>query len=183
MIWDIYANSVPFKDLNYNPELFYRISRDDSDRQGWDFGIYEHESNGRSGTDSRSWDRIYVRYRDVYQVSSEQVLLWNAKIWIPFNYDSTNSNLPEYRGIWELNFSLTNLLGNSFDESDLLFRLYPGGQFYINPFLGGQELTFRIKSKARKLLLPIVFQFFHGYGEYLLEYNNDHFGVRIGFGF
>lgn len=183
MIWDIYKTSAPFKDLNYNPELFYRITLDDKDRVGWDFGIYEHESNGRDGSASRSWDRIYVRYRDVYSINHDYHLLWNAKLWFPFNMDESNKNLPEYRGIWEINLSLTNIFGETFDESDLILRLYPGGKLYINPIAGGQELTLRMKRKVRKLLLPVVVQFFHGYGEYLLEYNNDHVGLRVGFGF
>jgi outer membrane phospholipase A len=74
-------------------------------------------------------------------------------------------------------------MGDSFEKDDLTLRIYPGGWLNINPFSGGQELTFRLKTKARRFLPVAVAQIFHGYAENLLDYREDRFGFRIGIGF
>lgn len=60
--WNIGKPSAPFEENNYNPEVFL-------DYQVKGSGIYldhvviggEHESNGRDGAESRSWNRVYLQ--------------------------------------------------------------------------------------------------------------------------
>ncbi|MDH5561432.1 MAG: phospholipase A, partial [Deltaproteobacteria bacterium] len=61
--WQVFdlENSRPFRETNYNPELFFRSDIVTTDHLGsfaLDFG-YEHESNGAREPISRSWDRLY----------------------------------------------------------------------------------------------------------------------------
>jgi outer membrane phospholipase A len=183
MIWEILEPSAPFRDLNYNPDIFYRWSLGSKESGQWlDFGIYEHESNGQAGSASRSWDRAYLRYQFKTDLGSNAQIQWGFKIWLPYGL-SDNPDLPQYRGIWEINIDFSQFLGPSFEASNIFLRLYPGGASYINPLRGGQEVTFRIKSRWRPLLLPWVAQIFHGYGEDLLNYQDEHWGFRIGLGF
>ncbi len=60
--WLDAENSRPFRETNYNPELWYRFrpGRLWPDWLGLDAG-FEHESNGEDVPESRSWDRLYVR--------------------------------------------------------------------------------------------------------------------------
>jgi len=73
MMWDLFTKrSSPFRDINFNPEVFYRLNLNDQPSFQWlDFGIYEHESNGKDGGDSRAWDRIYLRYATTFPIQSE----------------------------------------------------------------------------------------------------------------
>lgn len=56
--WQVYdaENSRPFRETNYNPEVFLRFGGPNFIA---DLG-YEHESNGQSDPMSRSWDRVYL---------------------------------------------------------------------------------------------------------------------------
>src|SRR3546814_557189 len=60
--WQLYnaSESRPFRETNYNPELFYRWKPHFAicSNCGFDFGG-EHESNGLEVPDSRSWNRLY----------------------------------------------------------------------------------------------------------------------------
>ena len=65
--WQAYNNdsSSPFRETNYEPEIFWRLTRP-TQRFGFssqeiDVGVV-HESNGRSQLLSRSWNRVYLRY-------------------------------------------------------------------------------------------------------------------------
>ncbi|MGK5084369.1 phospholipase A [Bdellovibrionota bacterium FG-1] len=102
----------------------------------------------------------------------------------PASFHTQNPDLAEYRGLWEINLTLTDFLGGFFsDRAELSLRLYPGGQSNLNPLHGGQELTFRAKT-APKVFLPLfVVQLFHGYGEGLLDYQMSRWGLRAGIGF
>ena len=184
MMWDIFKTSAPMRDLNYNPEIFYRFSLSDRRPEQWlDFGIYEHESNGLAGDGSRSWNRTSLRYHSSTTFTHDSRLLWSIKAWIPYLYDSTSPDIPKYRGVWELNMEFCNIMGGFVQPGDVLLRIYPGGASYTNPLKGGQEITLRMKSRWQGFLMPIMVQFFHGYAESLLNYNQETMALRAGIGF
>lgn len=184
MMWDLWKDSAPIVDTNYNPDIFYRWFASE-DKNTWvDFGFWEHESNGQSDPTTRSWDRSYLRYRSVTDLGSHGTkLYWSFKGWISYRDDSENSDINNYRGLWELNLSLANLLSDNFQPDDLTFRLYPGGKSCIDPTAGGQELTLRLRPYFRNFLREAVVQVFHGYGESLLFYDQTRWRLRIGIGF
>ncbi len=61
--WQAYDhnNSAPFRETNYNPELFFRPEPIpfQGGRAGVDLG-FEHESNGQRPPISRSWNLLYA---------------------------------------------------------------------------------------------------------------------------
>ena len=63
--WQAYdiKNSAPFRETNYNPEIFYRFAKQPvkSGQLGLDVGI-EHESNGQAMPLSRSWNLLYAAH-------------------------------------------------------------------------------------------------------------------------
>ena len=184
MIWQFVRANSRFSDLNYNPEIFYRFPLGDGTR--WvDFGPFEHESDGKSGVNARSWNRTYVRGHDAWALGSTARLTGEFKAWVPYFIDPSSKNIPEYRGLYETNLTLSNFLGGFFDCDELTFRLYPGGPSDVDPTRGGQELTLRLHwSRHKRKATPVLtFQVFHGFAESLLTYNRSYWAWRAGIGF
>jgi phospholipase A1 len=183
MMWDLWADSQPMRDLNYNPETFYRFIFNQENNLWLDLGL-EHESNGLAGDLSRGWNRVYLRYSSSATLPMEHGLFWSVKAWFPFGYDSTSLDIAKYRGLYEFEVTIRNMLEILFDRDDFTLRIYPGGPSFINPLSGGQELTLRFNFKFMRNFLPIfVIQFFHGCGENLLDDSKEHLELRAGVGF
>lgn len=184
MFWEVAKESSPFEDVNYNPEIFYRLYEGDSRKTWADIGIYEHESNGRDMEYSRGWNRFYLLYSmEAFDVDAAKLYI-SFKGWVPYDVEDTNEDITEYRGLYEINFTLAQFLGASFDQSDLILRIYSGGNAGIDPTNGGQELTLRLRGEITKEFLPVLtFQLFNGYGESLLNYNQRETEFRVGIGF
>ncbi|MEZ8025719.1 phospholipase [Enterovibrio norvegicus] len=54
--WEAYDSSAYFRDSDYNPELFYRLTF-----ENWQTSIgFEHQSNGAGGDIEVSWNRAYI---------------------------------------------------------------------------------------------------------------------------
>jgi outer membrane phospholipase A len=182
MMWDLFAPSPHFYDINYNPEFFYRYKLDGSE-QWFDLGPFEHESNGLGGELERSWYKSSVRYHTRTEIGERAKVYWDIKAWIPWHSNGNTDQIERYRGIGELNVTLSDFLGPFFEKGDLILRIYPGGASAINPVYGGQELTFRAKARYRAFLPLFVAQIFHGYGENLLDLQDNRWGIRAGIGF
>ena len=184
MIWQFIRQNSHFSDVNYNPEIFYRCHLDERSR--WvDLGIFEHESDGKSGTTTaRSWNRTYLRGHDEWSLGDGMRLRAEFKAWVPYLLDPASKNLPQYRGLYETNLILSNVIGGIFDRDDLILRLYPGGASDVNPAQGGQELTLRLHPRRPKSAVPVVtLQVFHGFAESLLTYRRSYWAWRAGIGF
>jgi len=184
LMWDLFKKGAPISDVNFNPELFYRVYTSEVSNQWLDFGIFEHESNGHGANpQERSWNRASLTYHSGETLGEKSRVLWSFKAWLPFTLNSNNSDLSRYRGIWELQMTLVNLLGPFFEANELSLRLYPGGPWLSNPIAGGQELTLKTKINFKPFLPFFVMQIFHGYGENLLNYNDERTAFRVGIGF
>ena len=183
MMWDLFTSSPFFHDLNYNPEFFYRWMLDPTRDRWLDFGPFDHESNGLGGANERSWNQFYIRYHMSKKLGEKCKLIYSFKLLYSYWFNPSNTDLPQYRGVWETEITLSNFLGPFFEFDDLSLRLYPGGTSYTDPTQGGQELTFRAKSAGRSFLPLFVMQLFHGYAENLLNYQENRFVFRAGFGF
>jgi outer membrane phospholipase A len=183
MLWDLFRSSPYFYDINYNPLVFYRLNFSQNQAQWLDLIAWEHESNGKGGDLEKAWDRVAVSYHFENKVGHHSKLSWDLKAWFPFRYNPNNQNLADYRGLWEVTVGLSQFLGDSFEYDDLILRIYPGGPSKLNPISGGQELTFRVKTNNHNFMPLWIAQVFHGYGEYLMDYNQNHWGIRAGLGF
>ena len=163
--WDIYDESSPFADNNYNPGLLLiKPVIDKNQLLGVASFSFEHESNGRQGLESRSWN--YFTLSGIYFFNAyfyAQVKLWYG--WI----GGENPDLFDYRG-----YGLVALNYRSFNDKF-------GVSFVINPCketVNTQlELTFQPNKNANQYLF---LQWYQGYGESLLEYNQYASMVRIG---
>ncbi len=168
--WQAYnaANSSPFRETNYNPEIFYRAAPGTLPLKSWGMDIgAEHESNGQGGALSRSWNRVYLA---PYLPHGQS--LWYWKFWLrvpePAATDD-NPDITDYTGWSELHYR----------------HRFSNGQF-VHVMLRGNPATQK-GAVSINYSLPgppdsyyYVIRLFSGYEESLIDYNRSN--TRIGLG-
>ncbi|SDI53742.1 phospholipase A [Winogradskyella thalassocola] len=171
--WNIYEDSFPFKDINFNPSI--AIGKFFYDKENRLKGVgtlsFEHESNGRDSIASRSWNRINLEYTTgIYKNT-----VASFKAWLPFSYKEGNPDLLEYVGLGQINVSHT------YQPDKLIFdlRLRKGLNFegkgsvrarvYYNPF--GNNISNQY----------LMLEWYVGQAEGLLNYQQSQSMIRIGY--
>lgn len=170
------SDSSPFRDTNHEPEIFFTFLTNQSvlgmKNRLLSFGI-NHQSNGRSGSISRSWNRIFMEF-----VLERGDFYLSVKPWwrIP---ESEKDDPNDSSG--DDNPDITDYMGNG-----EILGLYE---------LGGHRLGFKLRNNLRSEnrgafqldwsiptggLFKLYVQYFNGYGETLLDYN--YHSNRIGVG-
>ena len=160
--WDIYADSSPFYENNYQPEIYTQIPVDFYNFNHIRFGFL-HDSNGKGELESRSWNRIYSSFELDFGKLSLTPRLW---LRLPDNKDD-NPAIVKYNGIIDLTayYKLHNgsfiqsIFSNNlrFDKEnkssfELRYLHYIGDGFYIylSGFSGyGYELVYYKKYQNR----------------------------------
>ncbi|MDU1891399.1 MAG: phospholipase A [Dysgonomonas sp.] len=167
--WDVYAESAPFRDTNYNPSIgLGKYIIHNNKLMGAAFAQIEHESNGRDGEDSRSWNMITLSNKYFFNPR----LALELKVWIPFVDGGENKDLLDYRGLGttSVNYITKNRL------LWLTAELNPRkGWGNINTTL---TVSYKISSKANQYLYA---RFYNGKGDSLLDYNKYDMNIRFGF--
>lgn len=178
-LWQIWnsAESSPFRNTDYEPELIYVIPVAERFGQlplGWQFSMVQlgmaHQSNGQSDPLSRSWNRVYAGVG----LEKDQIKLM-AKLWhrLAEGGDDDNPDLTSYRGRGEIQLSWP--MGPA--TASVLYR-----STFRNTSRGGWEFSWSrpIDSEHYKGLRWYA-QFFSGYGESLIDYNfkQHSFGVGV----
>ena len=165
--WDMYDSSAPFRDNNFNPGLMLaKPIISDNKLKGMAYMALEHESNGKGGEESRSWN--YLVFSGAHFLNAR--ISVQAKFWAGW-LSSDNKDLYNYRGIGILAFNYRTL-----DERFVLSAvLNPRKQVWkVNTQL---EMSYKVTPKSNQY---IFLQWFQGYAENLLEYNQYSSMVRIG---
>jgi phospholipase A1 len=177
--WQAYNTDISsaFRETNYEPELIF------SYKMPWSlFGLtinhsnlsFTHQSNGQAGGLSRSWNRVIGGFTVV-----DEDLIWNLRAWyrIPEEEkrgsdDPTgddNPNIEDYMGYGELGLlwqvsqtqNLSFMFRNNF-KSDNKGAVKIGWSFPLSKHLRGYV------------------QYFNGYGESLIYYNEKVSRIGIG---
>jgi len=178
--WEAFnsSDSSPFRETNYNPELFYRIPPGSKllNNLGLDVGV-EHESNGRNLPLSRSWNRLYItpyytRARDLFYL----------KLWHRFAEDVKNSSLDpsgddnpdiqDYYGYSEIHYVR---LSRHMHRFQVMLR----GNY--NTAKGAVSVIYDIPSGSKDMNYRI--SLWNGYGESLIDYNRSITRIGIGVSF
>jgi phospholipase A1 len=171
--WQTSAESSPFRESNYKPELFVQFPYKNSETlKGFKVSIM-HESNGRNNENSRSWNRLYLE--SYLQFSNLFVI---PRVWyrIPEKgEDDDNPDIYNYYGYGDLTL------------------LYPYGKHTFELMLRNNiRLNENNKGAAQLnwtfplpefLSTPNSYGFlqaFTGYGESLIDYDREI--NKIGFG-
>lgn len=169
-IWNVMEESLPMRDINYNPGigLAKPIKTNDGRFVGvFQFGI-EHESNGRDSIFSRSWNRI--TFGGNVMISPR--LNVHGKIWIPIVDGENNKDLLKYAGICQAGLSY-NSLNRNFGGTILFTKR----KTWKPDFNTTVELYYRPFKKSNIFLF---LQYYNGYNECLIDYNQFSNHLRAG---
>ncbi|MCC8132178.1 MAG: phospholipase A [Tannerellaceae bacterium] len=169
--WNVFQESMPMRDLNYNPGIGLGrliISRDNK-YIGKGYLMIEHESNGRDSIWSRSWNRITFATAVVMNKNIEA----QFKAWLPIIDGENNKDILKYNGVVQLagNYRTDKRLFNI----GLILTKRAKWDFGFNTQI---ELSYRFNRRENQFLF---LQYYNGYGESLLEYNQFQNKIRIGF--
>ncbi len=173
MFWELREDSKPFRDLTYNPELFYRWSPKNT---GWltsiDFGLHGHVSNGKEGVDSRSYDKHYLRL-NFEREGRRWLTRFSLQGAYLYNFDPTNKDIQDYIGPINATISFVQLFDSWIDKSEVAFSASPGGKFSTRWDRGGYQLSWSFRLGGIDLVPAFYMQYYYGYAETLLNYNVD----------
>jgi phospholipase A1 len=168
--WDIFISSSPFAESNYNPSLLFikPVYKHGYFNSACTFSI-EHESNGLDSIDSRSWNFIAASYGRLFSPKISASL----KLWVPFTSLYENPDLMDYIGYGQA--SVYWVIKENKLMADAAIRKGAEwnwkGSFELN-------VAYRpFKSRNQYLML----QWFKGYAESLIDYQQKHNMLRIGF--
>ncbi|WKN42600.1 phospholipase A [Tunicatimonas pelagia] len=166
--WNIYQESSPFAETNYNPGLgLGKLQFRNGKLGGIALLQVEHESNGLPPESSRSWNSLSVNY---LKFATDDLLV-GLKAWLPFGYTKDNEDLMEYIGFQELtaHWRVANRL--LFDV-----QLRKAAAWNNRGSLQA-GMSYKIDSEANQYL---YIQWWQGYAESLIEYEQVSSMLRLG---
>jgi len=167
--WNIYQESFPFGDINFNPTVgFGRALAYKNRFLGTLMFQFEHESNGKDGEDSRSWNKL--SFGAMFKLNR----FWTVqtKAWIPFVDGENNKDIVRYKGWGHMAVDYGN--NNKYNAGLLLTKR--GGGFFDNNIT--LNFSYRLFKRENQYLF---LEYYNGYGENMLEYKRYRHMVRIGF--
>lgn len=169
--WQLYSTeSAPFRETNYEPELFLHWHAKGElgglTLRGLSFG-FNHQSNGRGGELSRSWNRLIAS-----TVLERGNLVLVPRIWwrLPESAETDdNPDIDDYLGAGDL--------GLAYRDGTQLYTLLLQNnlQRHDNRTSIQLDWSFPVGDRVRGYV-----QYYDGYGESLIDYN--HRNQRIGIG-
>lgn len=178
IFWKIYDESKPFRDVTYNPEVFWRlIDKSENAFSTLDIG-YAHLSNGKELVDSRSVDRVFAR-ANYYTTLKDHQLLFNLMVYTHYNEDPTNKNIKDHLGYWELQLTAMDLIKFESSSIALELRTYAGKKL-IDIDQGAFQTGLQWFFVSENFNPSIYLQRFDGYAENLLDYNKKTVQYRLG---
>lgn len=169
VFWNVLENSMPMTDLNFNPGVGLTKPLFVKDRFIGKLSlILEHESNGRDGEASRSWNR--VSFSSSIMVDPNFVV--SAKVWIPIIDGENNRDILKYCGIYQFGWQFQS--SNRKLSLGVTLTKRMSGFFDYNTCI---EAAWRWSVKSNQYLFM---QFYNGYGEGLLDYKVYTSHIRVG---
>ncbi|WP_404345281.1 phospholipase A [Vreelandella aquamarina] len=170
--WQAYNTdaSSPFRETNYEPEVFIDFDNAWS-ALGWvntrNRFSFIHQSNGRSDPLSRSWNRVYLE--STFQSGDWALTL--APHWrVPESEgDDDNPDIERFVGYGDIR--LAKRLQNNHEFA---------GQLRGNPSAGNYGTQIDYSWPAFNGVRAHV-QYYYGYGESMIDYNNRVHRLSLGF--
>jgi outer membrane phospholipase A len=178
-LWDINAVSSPFYDTSYMPELFFESLAYAPDNHNQWFtwlggqGGYKHESNGRAGDVSRSLNTVFLRGAFAMGDLDHWYVLVAPEVFTYIGGVSDNRHLTDYRGYGQLRLVLGRNGGPA-----LMTTLHGGRRFSHGTVQF--DLTVPVRTKFLNFETFLLLQYFNGYGETLLKYDEHSEALRAG---
>ena len=166
-LWDLQSDSMPFIDTTFNPSLFWLSDNMwQSENQAWRLGMntgVEHNSNGKAGDDSRSVNNAYIQPQFNYRFDGGSTLTFAPKVKAYFGVASENSDYADYAGRVDWNLRWAQ------DNGAVVSAMYRQGDQRRRT----TQLDFAWPLQRTWLNMNgyLHLQYFNGYGETLLGYN------------
>lgn len=171
--WNIYKESFPFSDINFNPSI--AIGKAFFDKEERLKGVatlsFEHESNGRDSIFSRSWNRLSLEYA----TNISKNTIGRFKVWMPFSYNEGNPDLLEYTGVGQVNLS----------------HIFKPNKFFVDfRVRKGLNLDLKGSIRTRVYFNPfdnnisnqyLMLEWYVGQAEGLLNYQQSQSMIRVGY--
>jgi phospholipase A1/A2 len=189
LFWDRKQDSSPFRDINHNPELFYRWQVNSYRLNYIDFGIFEHMSNGRDGDNSRSIDRRYIRFRsNIWErMNRFTKVTENVSATLKlFSYmEGTmgdNPDYDDYTGNWKFRLAINRVINIlALEDTEFYIEYFAGRTSnIIDYYKGATEIGFIFNLKFWGMNPRFYIQAYNGYAENMLEYYELQHAVRVG---
>lgn len=169
VLWNVFENSLPMHDLNFNPGIgVSKLIIVKNRLIGKATVLLEHESNGRDKLASRSWNKISFSG----SVYLDPNLMVHAKYWIPIIDGENNKDILRYSGIYQM--GLQALSNDQRWVMSLTLVKRKGWNLNYNTII---DVGWRIHKNANQYLF---LHYYNGYGECLLDYNKFHSRLRVG---
>ncbi|MFA7400393.1 MAG: phospholipase A [Sideroxydans sp.] len=187
--WQVYdeAQSRPFRENNYEPELIYSLHPDELfGRSEFNPGILNvgivHQSNGQTSPRSRSWNRVYVQAGIEKNCAGDRKVIVLLRGWERIPEDIASDDNPDIahylgHGDLELRYSQDNNW-----EATLMLKTRSVQLDLAAPWTAWRLLTLASPGEHNT---NIHLQYFSGYGESLIDYNHKHetWGFGLSFPF
>lgn len=167
--WDVFKESFPFRDINFNPTVGLAKPLVYKNRYLGEIAFQlEHESNGKDGDASRSWNK--ASFYGQFKINPH----WSyfTKLWLPIVDGENNRNIVRFRG-----WSTTAISYNQKEKYNASLIINKRGGNVLNANITA-NFAYRLFHDENQYLF---FEFYNGYGEGLLDYNQFHRRFRIGF--
>ena len=164
--WQITQDSAPFRESNYRPELYVSAPVPFADELK--IGAM-HESNGKGGEESRSWNRLYAQ-----STWSADGFSITPRAWYAFWLDRTNEDIADYLGYGDLRASYTF-------GKQRLSALWRNNLHFDGSNRGAIELNYSFPIFNSGFYGYL--RYFNGYGESLADYKRSVNKIGIGLSF
>ncbi|WP_298022112.1 phospholipase A [uncultured Campylobacter sp.] len=164
--WQITQDSAPFRESNYRPELYVSAPVPFADELK--IGTM-HESNGKGGEESRSWNRLYAQ-----STWSADGFSITPRAWYAFWLDRTNEDIADYMGYGDLRASYTF-------GKQRLSALWRNNLHFDGNNRGAIELNYSFPIFNSGFYGYL--RYFNGYGESLADYKRSVNKIGIGLSF
>ncbi len=175
--WQTSRESSPFRESNYQPEVFVTIpyKNENSSLKGYKVSLL-HESNGQAEEKSRSWNRIYLE--SYFQYSN---LFLIPRVWYRIPEKSNkddNKDIDKYLGFGDLTLFYP-YKKHTFElklRNNLRFNKDNKGAVEFN-------WSFPLPSFLNITNSFGYFQVFSGYGDSLIDYDREINKIGLGIAF
>ncbi len=176
--WQFYdrAHSQPFRENNFEPELiFSHRPADPPSALGFSNGFinvgFVHQSNGQGLPRSRSWNRNYVQAGLERDFGEDRKIYLLPRLWKRLGgggIDDDNPDIEHYLG-----------------HGDLEVRYYHNDKAVLSALIRIHSLQLDLALSSRFLTslvhnTDLHLQYFDGYGESLIDYNQRHRTLGVG---
>ena len=164
--WQITQDSAPFRESNYRPELYVSAPVPFADELK--LGAM-HESNGKGGEESRSWNRLYAQ--STWSAGGFSI---TPRAWYAFWLDRTNEDIADYMGYGDLRASYTF-------GKQRLSALWRNNLHFDGSNRGAIELNYSFPIFNSGFYGYL--RYFNGYGESLADYKRSVNKIGAGLSF